>query len=129
MTILLLYQIFFSPQVQRRVIISNKNGIYELPDELTNDLRLRKDQENLKASYCQRQSRACTHTAQPTPQSRPKAHKTAPQPKKAGCSTRNPNEKSPKYTAPAAPHPKIPPAGQPWRPISLKTFSHPPKDS
>ena len=38
---LLLYQIFFSPQVQRSVIISNKHGIYELPDELPKDLRLR----------------------------------------------------------------------------------------
>ena len=38
---LLLYQIFFSPQVQRSVIISNKHGICELPDELPKDLRLR----------------------------------------------------------------------------------------
>ena len=38
---LLLYQIFFSPQMQRSVIISNKHGIYELPDELPKDLRLR----------------------------------------------------------------------------------------
>ena len=38
---LLFYQIFFSPQVQRSVIISNKHGIYELPDELPKDLRLR----------------------------------------------------------------------------------------
>ena len=30
-------QIFFSPQMKRSVIISNKHGIYELP----NDLRLR----------------------------------------------------------------------------------------
>ena len=36
------YQIFFSPQVKRTVIISNKHGIYELPYELPNDLRLRK---------------------------------------------------------------------------------------
>ena len=34
---LILYQIFFSPQVKKKVIISNKQGIYELP----NDLRLR----------------------------------------------------------------------------------------
>ena len=34
---LLLYQIFFSSQVKRSVIISNKHGIYKLP----NDLRLR----------------------------------------------------------------------------------------
>ena len=34
---LILYQIFFSPQVKRSVIITNKNGIYEIP----NDLRLR----------------------------------------------------------------------------------------
>ena len=38
---LILYQIFFSPQVKRSVIISNKHGIYELPHELPNDLRLR----------------------------------------------------------------------------------------
>ena len=36
------YQIFLSPQVKRIVIISNKHGIYELPQELLNDLRLRK---------------------------------------------------------------------------------------
>ena len=38
---LLLYQIFFSPQVQKSLIISNKHGIYELPDELPKDLRLK----------------------------------------------------------------------------------------
>ena len=36
------YQISFSPQVKRSVIISNKGGIYELPHELPNNLRLRK---------------------------------------------------------------------------------------
>ena len=36
---LILYQILFSPQVKRNVIISNKHGIYELPNELQNDLR------------------------------------------------------------------------------------------
>ena len=40
--LLIPYQIFFSPQVKRTVIISNKHGIYELPYELPNDLRLRK---------------------------------------------------------------------------------------
>ena len=34
-------QIFFSPQMKRRVIISNIYGIYELSHELPNDLRLR----------------------------------------------------------------------------------------
>ena len=29
------------PQVQRNVIVSNKNAIYELPHELPKDLRLR----------------------------------------------------------------------------------------
>ena len=38
---LILYQIFFSSQVKRSVIISNKHGIYELPHELPNKLRLR----------------------------------------------------------------------------------------
>ena len=36
------YQIFLSPQVKGSVIIGNKRGIYELPHELPNDLRLRK---------------------------------------------------------------------------------------
>ena len=39
---LIIYQIFFSPQVKRSVIISNKHGIYELPHKLPNDLRLKK---------------------------------------------------------------------------------------
>ena len=34
-------EVFVSPQVKRIVIISNKHGIYELPHELPNDLRLR----------------------------------------------------------------------------------------
>ena len=39
--LLMFYQIFFSPQVKRIAIISNKHGIYELPHELSNDLRLK----------------------------------------------------------------------------------------
>ena len=35
------YQISLSPQVKRWVIITYKHGIYELPHELPNDLRLR----------------------------------------------------------------------------------------
>ena len=35
------YQIFLSPQVKRSVIIGNKQGAYELPQELPNDLRPR----------------------------------------------------------------------------------------
>ena len=34
------YQIFLSPQVKQRAIITYKHGIYELPRELPNDLRL-----------------------------------------------------------------------------------------
>ena len=37
---LMFYQTFLSPQVKRIVIISNKHGIYELPNELPNDLRM-----------------------------------------------------------------------------------------
>ena len=38
---------FISPQVKRSMIISNKHGIYELPPELPNHLRLiRKYKEN-----------------------------------------------------------------------------------
>ena len=36
------YQIFFSPQVKRWVIITYKHGIYNFPHELSNDLRLKK---------------------------------------------------------------------------------------
>ena len=35
------YEIFLSPQVKRWVIITYKPGIYELPHQLPNDLRLR----------------------------------------------------------------------------------------
>ena len=40
------YQIFFSPQVKRSAITINKHGIYQMTDELPNNLRLRKYQEN-----------------------------------------------------------------------------------
>ena len=36
----MLYQIFLSPQVKRCAIIAYKHGIYELPDEFLNNLRL-----------------------------------------------------------------------------------------
>ena len=42
---------FFSPQMKRSVVISNKHGIYELPHELLKDLRFRKNQENFKTSW------------------------------------------------------------------------------
>ena len=35
------YQIFLSLQVKRSAIISNKDGIYKLPHELSKDLRLK----------------------------------------------------------------------------------------
>ena len=35
------YQIFLLPQVKRCAIITYKHGIYELPHELPNDLRLK----------------------------------------------------------------------------------------
>ena len=34
------YQIFLSPQVKRWAIITYRHGMYELPHELPNDLRL-----------------------------------------------------------------------------------------
>ena len=37
---LMFYQIFLLPQVKRSAIISHKQGVYELPHELTNDLGL-----------------------------------------------------------------------------------------
>ena len=39
---LMFYQIFLSPQVKPWTIISYEHGIYELPQDLLNDLRLRK---------------------------------------------------------------------------------------
>ena len=39
---LMFYQIFLSPQVKRCAIITHKHGMYELPHELPNDLRLRR---------------------------------------------------------------------------------------
>ena len=38
---LIFYQIFLSLQVKQSAIISIKQGVYELPHELPNDLRLR----------------------------------------------------------------------------------------
>ena len=35
----MLYQVFFLSQVKRCAIIAYKHGIYELPQELPNDLR------------------------------------------------------------------------------------------
>ena len=39
--IFMFYQICLLPQVKRSLIISNKHGIYELPQEFPNELRLR----------------------------------------------------------------------------------------
>ena len=39
------YQMFLSQQVKRNEIITNKNGKYELTDELPNDVRLKKISE------------------------------------------------------------------------------------
>ena len=39
--ILIFYQIYLSPQVKRCAIITYKHGIYESPQELPNELRLR----------------------------------------------------------------------------------------
>ena len=50
---LIIEQILLSPQVKQSGIISNKHGIYELPHELPNHLRLkeiRNYQENFKTS-------------------------------------------------------------------------------
>ena len=44
---LMFYQIFCSPQLKWSAISSNKQGVYKLPHKLLNDLRLKKNQENL----------------------------------------------------------------------------------
>ena len=38
--LLMFYQVFLSPQVKRWAIITYKHGMYELPQQLPNDLRL-----------------------------------------------------------------------------------------
>ena len=48
------YKIFRSPQVKRWLIITYKDGIYDLPRELLNDLRLRKLENIRKVSKLQR---------------------------------------------------------------------------
>ena len=35
------YQIFFSPHVKQCAIITDKHGMYELPHEFVNELRLK----------------------------------------------------------------------------------------
>ena len=47
------YQIFFSPQVKRSAINSNKQGVYKLPHELPNDLKLRILRNKEKSGKCQ----------------------------------------------------------------------------
>ena len=37
---MIFYQIFVSPQVKQCAIITDKHGIYEVPHDLPNDLRL-----------------------------------------------------------------------------------------
>ena len=71
---LLLYQIFFSLQVQRSVIISNKHDIYELPDELPNDLRLR---------ILQNQERSRKSKSFMLPTRMPRSKSPSPQPAQA----------------------------------------------
>ena len=44
------YKIFLSPQVKRCAIITYKHGIYELPHELPNNLRLEKQKLNFSRS-------------------------------------------------------------------------------
>ena len=53
------YQIFLSPQVKRWAIVTYKHGIYELPHELRNDLRLRKSGNIRKVSKLHRMIAQC----------------------------------------------------------------------
>ena len=51
---LMFYQIFVSLQVKRCAAITYKHGIYELPQELPNDLRLRQLGNIMKVSKVHR---------------------------------------------------------------------------
>ena len=44
------YQVFLSPEVKKYAVITNKHGIYELPHEFPDDLRLRILGNNEKTS-------------------------------------------------------------------------------
>ena len=57
------YQIFLSPQVKRWAIITYKHGIYELPHELPDELRLRK---LVKGIFAAGGAYAHTHTHKKT---------------------------------------------------------------
>ena len=60
------HQIFLSPQVKRRVFISNKQGLYELPHELPNDLKLRilgNKEKKLAKNYWKRENEPLPHGA------------------------------------------------------------------
>ena len=54
------YQILLSPQKKRCAIISYKYGIYRFPNELPNDLRLRKLGNIGKASKLHRTIAQCS---------------------------------------------------------------------
>ena len=46
------YQVFLSPEVKKCAVISNKHGIYELPHEFPDDLRLRILGNNERSGKC-----------------------------------------------------------------------------
>ena len=56
------YQIFLSPQVKRWAIITYKHGIYELPHELPDELRLRKLVKGIFAAGGPMPTHTHTHT-------------------------------------------------------------------
>ena len=51
---LMFYRIFLSPQMKQCAIITYKHGVYKLPRELPNDLRLRKSRNIKKVSKLHR---------------------------------------------------------------------------
>ena len=59
------YQIFLSPQVKRWAIITYKHGIYELPHELPDELRLRKLVKGIFAAGGPMPTHTHTHTKRP----------------------------------------------------------------
>ena len=58
------YQIFLPPQAKRCVIITYKHGIYELPHELPNNLKLRI--LDLTPRHFRRWGGLCAHTRKKT---------------------------------------------------------------
>ena len=97
------YQIFLSPQAKRCAIITDKHGMYKLPNELPNNLRL-----IWKVS---KPHRMISQRPVPSPKRKPRHHKQHPPKNRNQSPTAAPPAMTPRrhdYACKAkASHPKI----------------------